>query len=129
MVVTADAGRETVLCLNGTPGARCAERPTRQHRVELELPAVEIAMAENAMPLPGAATEQPRVTEEVYEANGARLTVEGRGGEKVEFRLRRNGTNPRVTVDGAEQIGDAFEVVLPAGDGFVTRKVAIKWFG
>ncbi len=127
MIVTADAGHETVLCLNGGASASCEEKPARQHRAEIALPAVEIGMAAQPLPLPGAATRRARVTDEVYEADGAHLTVEGEGGAVIEFALRRNVPSAHVRMDGAAQTGDLLRVVLPPGDGFITKTVEIGW--
>ena len=127
MVVMADAGRPTVLCFNLAAGKACGEKAAQEHRVELPLPAVEVGRLNQTMPLPGAATEQARVIDEVYEANGARLTIEAMGGSVVGLVVRRNVASARVTVDGVMQTGDALTVPMPAGDGFVTRKVAIGW--
>lgn len=127
MAVVANAGRETVLCLNLAAGKMCGERAAREHRVELPLPMVEIGMGAQGLPLPGAATEQARVTDESYDANGARLTIEASGGQVVELQVRRNGPSARVVMDGVAQTGDVLRVRMPAGEGFVTRKVAIGW--
>ena len=127
MVVVATAARETVLCLNLPEGKTCGERAAREHRVEMPLAAVEIEMAAQPMPLPGDATEQARVTDESYDAHGARLTVEAQGGSVVEVFVRRNSAAARVVVDGVAQTGDAVRLVMPAGDGFVSRKVVMGW--
>ncbi len=127
MVVTARGEREAVLCLNLAGGKTCGERAAREHRVELPLPKVEIGMMAQGLPLPGAATEQARVTDESYDAGGARLTIEAMGGSVVELQVRRNGPSARVVIDGAAQTGDVLRVTMPAGEGFVTRKVAIGW--
>ena len=127
MVAMADAGRDTVLCLNGSATEQCRQPAMREHRVEIALPALELSMMEQPMPLPGAATEQPRVTDEVYEANGARLTVEAMGGSVVELSVRRNVAGTRLRMDGVTQTGDVVRVTMPAGEGFVTRKVVMGW--
>ena len=127
LVVLAATDHETVLCVNGRVAEVCLGKAAREHRAEMALPAVEIGMAVQSLPLPGAATEQPRVTDEVYRADGARLTIEGRGGETVELAVRRNGAAARVRMDDAVQTGDVLRVELPAGEGFVTRTVEIGW--
>lgn len=127
MVVTARGERDAVLCLSLPEGKTCGERAAREHRVELPLPRVEIGMAAQGLPLPGAATEQARVTDESYDANGARLTVEGMGGSVVELSVRRNVASSRVVMDGVAQMGDVLRVTMPAGEGFVTRKVVVGW--
>ncbi len=127
MVVVARSDRETVLCLNLAGGKTCAERAAREHRTELLLPRVEVGMAAQRSPLPGAATEQARVTDESYDDNGTRLTIEAMSGSVVELMLRRNVSAARVNLDGAVQTGDVLRVQMPTGDGFVTRKVVIGW--
>jgi len=127
MVVTVRGERDAVLCMNLAEGKRCGERAAREHRVELPLPTVEIGMAAQGLPLPGAATEQARVTDESYDAGGARLTIQAMGGSVVELQVRRNVPSARVVMDGAAQTGDVLRVTMPAGEGYVTRKVAIGW--
>jgi len=127
MVVVARGERDAVLCMNLAEGKTCGERAAREHRLELPLPTVEIGMAAQGLPLPGAATEQARVTDESYDAGGARLTIEAMGGSVVELQVRRNVPAARVVMDGAAQTGDVLRVTMPAGEGFVTRKVAIGW--
>ena len=127
MIVTAAAGRDTVLCINEPALTSCVGKATREHRSEVPLPVVELGMAAPLAPLPGSATEQPRVVDEVYEANRAKLTIEGRAGAAVELQVRRNQTGVRVRMDNAPQTGDVLRVTLPAGDGFVTRTVEVEW--
>ena len=129
MTVVADAGHATVLCLNGT--GLCREAAAREHRASVALPAVEVELPWEGLPLPGARTERARVVDEVYEATGARLVVEGRGGDEVVLRVRRNDPGMRlgvrVEVRGAELRGDEVRVRLPAGDGFVRQTVEMGW--
>jgi hypothetical protein len=127
MVVTVAGERESVLCLNLKASAPCTERAAKVHRVELPLPAVEMELIPQGLPMPGSATAQARVTDEVYEAGGAKLTLEAIGGSTVKLVLRRNDARMRVNVDGVAQRGDAVAVVMPAGDGFVSRNVQIRW--
>ena len=127
MVVIAESGKETVLCLNAPGAGRCKEKAAGQHRTERSLPPVEVGMAAQPMPLPGAATEQPRVTDEVYEANGARLTIEGQGRAAVELLVRRNQPSINVRLDGVSQTADTLRIELPAGTGLVSRTVQIAW--
>ncbi len=127
MVIVARAKRETVLCMNLSAGATCKEAAVMEHRLELPLAAVEVGRPAQAMPLPGAQTEQARVTEESYDANGARLTVEAKGGSVVDLVVRRQDASTRVMLDGVVQPTDEMRVRMPDGDGFVTKKVVIEW--
>ena len=126
LTIVADAGRETMLCLNGAGADVCKERPVREHRVTVALPAVELELRPET-PQTGASTEQTRVVDEAYTERGARLTIEGRGGTDVDLALRRNVPGARVQVDGAAVNGEMVRILLPASEGFVTKTVQIGW--
>ena len=121
--------KATVLCLNPSEDAVCAEKPVHEHRIELELPVVELSLADPGLPETGSVTMQSRVVSEVRDAKSLTMVVEGMAGAVVEFVLRRNVSGVRIEVEGGEVVeGKAVKVKLPAGgEGVVRQRVVIRW--
>ncbi|HEY4354578.1 MAG TPA: glycogen debranching protein [Acidobacteriaceae bacterium] len=128
--VTATSEAPTVLCLldilDLDDVKPCAEPAKRVHRFQKPLPGVEVEVAKEGLPEPGAETHQAHVTGEVYEPHALALTLEGQPGETVRLKLRRNTRNP-LQAEGAEIEGDTMQVTLPPGSGWVSRQVKMTW--
>jgi glycogen debranching enzyme len=135
LLATVRSARETVLCLSGESGAaigECHERASAVRTVSLPLPPVEVSLDGQELPEAGAATRQPRVIEESYEAGGLTLSIEGIAGTTAELSLRRNSAQVQrksagLKVDGAELAGDKLKVTFQQGSGFVSRQIHISW--
>ena len=133
LVVTATSEKPSVLCLRAEEAVPatsldCHEAPATVHRIELPLPPVEINLPASPLPTPGSDTAQPRVLEEKHEARSAEVTVEALAGSTVALALRRNGQSAKAphSSDGA-LTGDQLVVHLPAGEGYVQKRVTVSW--
>ncbi len=134
LLATVRSAQETVLCLTAQATVSvCHDRAAAEHTLSLPLPAVEVSLDGQELPEAGAATRQPRVIEESYQAESLALTLEGLGGTTAELSLRRNSErlqgkgDASVKVEGAERVGDKLKVAFPAGTGFVSQRIRISW--
>jgi glycogen debranching enzyme len=132
LLATVSSAQLTVLCLN-SQNETCHDRSTTTRTVLLQLPPVEVSLAQQQLPEAGSPTSQPRIIDESYKNKDLSLTIEGVAGTTVDLFLRTNTfspTNKRATdikVEGAERFGDKLQVNLPQGSGFVTQNVRISW--
>jgi hypothetical protein len=94
--------------------------------LRVPLPAFEVSIG-HGLPLPGARTEQMKVLEETADAHSLRLELEGMAGSESVLRLRRNDGAAQVKVEGAELQADTLHVHFPAGSGYVSQTVTLRW--
>jgi glycogen debranching enzyme len=94
--------------------------------LRVPLPAFEVSIG-HGLPLPGARTAQMKVLEEMTDAHSLRLELEGMAGSESVLRLRRNDGAARVQVEGAELQADTLHVHFPAGSGYVSQTVTLRW--
>jgi len=137
LLATVRSSKETVLCLNPQATAQadvvCHDHAATVRTISLPLPPIEVSLAEQSLPQPGAATSQPRVIEESYRAGNLMLVIEGIAGTTVNLSLRTNASRMSgkgasdIKVDGAERGGDKLRVTFPRGSGFVSQQVHISW--
>jgi hypothetical protein len=119
--------------------------------VILPLPAVEIGDLEEAPPIPGSRTIQPRIVSEEWGVNKVKLSIDGIAGSEAHCAVRRHKlVNPRPHVDGGlsseadnahpgvslSAIDTAFrdpslpflmEFHFPPGEGWKTITVTLSW--
>jgi glycogen debranching enzyme len=130
LLVTASSDRATVLCLRSavdlSGAAPCRDAASREHRLAIALPAVELELGPMALPVPGADTRQPRIVDEQYAPGDATVVVEGEAGSIVELKLQRNRAVTPV-VEGGSLSGDRVVVKMPAGNGFVRTNLKVSW--
>ncbi len=133
LIVTATSAAATRLCLRSDaelpPAPRTCEEPAGLvHRLEEPLPALELALPNRALPLPGSQTAQPRIVSEHNGAHTASVTVEALAGSAVTLNLYRNGEEARSakTKDGI-LAGNRISITMPPGTGFVGKAVSITW--
>ncbi len=129
MRVTATGAAPTVLCLvaaEAVPAAECGRPAAVTHAVAVPLPGVEVSLAVGGLPLPGATTEEPHVVAESYAMAETAVELEALAGTEVTLQLRRNGVGAVRSPDG-ELRGDELRVTMPAGTGWVRRRVVVRW--
>ena len=90
------------------------------------LPAVEVAIP-HGLPARGSQTTQMKVLSATNEARSLRLELESLGGSEVEMKLKRNEAGVSVRAEGATVDGDTLRVRFPAGEGYRTRVVMLRW--
>jgi hypothetical protein len=85
--------------------------------------------AVNPPPEPGLQTQQMKVLEESYSANGLTLLLEAGGGSIQEIPLRFNSASrPHLKVNGASLQENILRITFPAGSGYQKQKVLINPF-
>lgn len=108
------------------PGARVEGGALR-----LPLSPVEVKM-DQALPAFGSETRQMKVLDERTEAHAVKLTLAAHGGSRQTLWLRENAAGLKVRSQDAEigPLRDGLRLItvsFPAGDGYVTKDVAIGW--
>jgi hypothetical protein len=69
-----------------------------------------------------------KILEEAYAGNQLTLKLESPAGSHRKLPLRRNGiVAGKVRVEGAQLDGDAITVNFPAGEGYTSQQVVIRW--
>ena len=108
------------------PGAR-----VEGARIHLPLPAVEVAI-EQPQPELGADTTQLKVMDEVHQAHGCTLEVEGLGGRSYTLAVRENLPVPGLHVEGA-QLGELYQgmrtmtIHFDGGAGYQRKSIHLSW--
>lgn len=129
--VTAVSQQPTVLCMReqelGQEDAVCREAPAKEHLLNVPLAAVELELQGEGPLDIGEETSRARVIAEKYGAHTVELTVEGRGGDAVEFLVRQNRKAPLLRSDKGVMQHDRLKLKLPDGAGFVTDTITISW--
>lgn len=90
------------------------------------LPAFEVAIG-RGLPLPGARTAQMKVLDEMVGAHSLRLELEGMAGTEDVLKVRRNDAGAQLRVEGAEVVPEGVRVQFPAGSGYVSQTVTLRW--
>ncbi len=93
--------------------------------LRVPLPGVEVSVG-HGLPLPGRRTAQMKVLNETLNGRAMRLEVEGIGGTKGQFKIRRNGQVQRVMAEGGEMKGDQLLVKFE-GSGYTRCVVTLRW--
>ncbi|MGI8992634.1 MAG: amylo-alpha-1,6-glucosidase [Bryobacteraceae bacterium] len=120
LIIEATSGEPQMLCLNTE--SSCTS--DRNHRAELNLPAVEMELP-HALPNAGAATRQSKVLSQIEQERSAIFELEGQGGESLEVPLRLNREN--VKVSGGAIVSGKLRLEFPAGEGYRIRKTTFTW--
>ncbi|SEF70779.1 hypothetical protein SAMN05421819_0893 [Bryocella elongata] len=94
--------------------------------LRVPLPAVTFELP-HGLPLRGARTAQPKVLSEQYSDHRYDVEFEGLAGTEMTLRIVRNDPGVKLSVDGAALDGDTLTVRFPAGGGYVSRKVSLRW--
>jgi glycogen debranching enzyme len=119
-----------VLCVDtqvGFEDTDCKEVAASTHLMRIKLPGVEVGMADDQSE-PGERTHELKVVNEVYGARELNLRLESPAGTRHELPLRLNGIQPsRVRVEGARIDGGRLIVQFPAGSGYASQQVMIRW--
>ena len=131
--VTATTRAPVVLCLSAAEAIAsqlppCTTAPATRHEMDLPLPAIELSLAAEHTPIPGATTTQPHIVEESYSAQATAITVQAPAGSTMNLEVRRNGTAAAKahTADG-HLSGSDLRVTVPAGSGWTEQQVRIEW--
>jgi glycogen debranching enzyme len=111
--------------VEGVP-VRIVGAPPGESILRVPLPEVEVSVG-HGLPSRGARTTQMKVLSEKIEGRSMRLELEGVARSQTSLRLRRNDRSVRVTVEGAEQVGDNLRVSFGPGNGYVTQVVIVRW--
>ena len=111
--------------LSGAP-VHFAGPPSNADTLRLPLPAFEVAIS-HGLPLPGARTLQMKILDEASDARSLRLDIEGIAGSEAVLQLRRNDAAAHLQVDGADLVSDTLQVHFPAGSGYVSQTVTLRW--
>ena len=91
---------------------------------EIDLPAIELELS-HALPAPGSITSQPKVLRQEMHERSADFEIEGQGGTVVDAFLRLN--RERVSILGAERMGDKLRIAFPAGEGYRSQTIRFSW--
>jgi glycogen debranching enzyme len=120
--VTKDA--ETLCLTSGPLSTKSCDAAAKSHTMNVPLPAVELAIPAQP-PNPGDRTLQLKVLSEHVSERGAVFAFEAQAGSVYDLPLRMNraGTG----IEGAQARGGKLHLEFPAGQGYVTKKVAFKW--
>ncbi|HLH06811.1 MAG TPA: hypothetical protein VKW78_06225 [Terriglobales bacterium] len=116
-----------VLCLDPEPvvtTSNCARPVTTRVTTELKLPAVEVGWP-TSLPFPGAITSHPKVLEQVT-SNGMTLLLAAPGGTVLDLPIRFN-RQVKLAIEGAQQEGGVLRISFPHGNGYVQRRVELRW--
>ncbi len=109
-------------------GPTCTTAPARAHTLMLPLAPVELSLQSVNLPSPGAETAQPHVLGEEHTGHSLSLIVEAPAGSSVTFHVTRNGTAAaRLFVNGGSLVGDAINVTLPQGSGWMQQRMTLRW--
>ena len=69
-----------------------------------------------------------KVIGETYGARELTLELEAQAGTRRELQIRRNGVaSNAVRAEGGRLSGDKLGVQFPAGGGYVSQQVVIRW--
>ena len=98
-------------------GAESASVPT---------PAAEVYMP-HGLPVRGSRTAQPKVLDESFTSNALHLEIEGLAGSETSLKLVAHASPLRPRVEGAELDGDQLHIHFPAGTGYTTQTVTVRW--
>lgn len=121
--------RPESLCIDtaGLVDLPCQSPPALEARAQIVLPPVEIVIPPE-IPAPGAESKGVRVMEERLLADRLTLTLESPAGSTRQMQLRLNELDPAtLRVSGATLRKDMLEVSFPAGTGYTTQQVEIRW--
>jgi hypothetical protein len=100
--------------------------------LRVPLPAVEAGYPQ-ALPEPGATTQQMKVLDQQYSGNALTLRLAGMAGSHQIIDLRVNDPRAKVHIEGAgtvEQPGSSLRFVqidFGTGDGYVEKTVRFTW--
>jgi glycogen debranching enzyme len=101
-------------------------------QLSIPLPAVEAGYG-HALPEPGATTQQMKVLDQQYSANGLTLRLAGAAGSHQTIDLRVNDPRAKIHVEGAAMPQQNSSSLLPveidfgAGGGYVEKTVKFTW--
>ncbi len=90
------------------------------------LPGVEVEIP-HGLPLRGARTAQLKVIGEEISARSIRLEIEGMGGSEAALTFVRNDSSAKPRAEGGDVVGDQLHVHFPAGEGYVTQTIILRW--
>jgi len=132
LVVDVSSVTPTVLCVDAHETlTACAEQPAREHVVRLPLPAVEVNVVDEPVTRQGDRSQAMHVLEQKSEPHLMKLTLEAPAGSehtlKVRYNVPAGAATPSVRANGAEMQGDVLKVRAPAGDGYQTMSVSLRW--
>ncbi|GAC1647039.1 MAG: hypothetical protein NVS9B15_05480 [Acidobacteriaceae bacterium] len=94
--------------------------------VSVPTPAVEVCMP-HGLPVRGSRTTQPKVLDESSTSNSLHLEIEGSAGSETTLKLVTHTPALRLRVEGAELAGDQLHIRFPAGAGYTTQTVTVRW--
>ncbi|MGA7158626.1 MAG: hypothetical protein WBY53_17400 [Acidobacteriaceae bacterium] len=94
--------------------------------MRVPLPAFEVAIG-RGLPQPGARTAQMKVFDETVGAHSLQLELEGLAGTEDVLKVRRNDAGAHLRVEGAEVVPEGVRVKFPAGGGYVSQTVTLRW--
>ena len=134
MTIDAVSRDKQTLCLvlansNPQPGKpeqkKCTQARSFHHTTQVSLPALEVEVPAE-QPSPGSTTQQIKVVER-YSSHQLSLELEAPADTTHHLPLRFNGRKRKLSVVGAVREGDTLRVSLPAGSGYKSRKIQIRW--
>jgi len=119
-----------VLCIDTQAAfndSDCNEQAAVTHSSRIKLPPIEVGLPTDA-PAPGNRTQGMKVVEESYGPRELRLKLESPEGTRKELPVRLNGIPiSSVRVEGGKLNGDRLAVQFPAGAGFTSQQITIRW--
>ncbi len=118
LTVEASSSDAQLLCLTG--GADCVPASARTHRIELNLPAFEVAVP-HSLPVAGS----PTMFAKILSQSESEFIVEGQAGTAadIDIRFRR----PPIQISGAILQGGKVLVGFPKGSGYQRVTVRFQW--
>lgn len=130
LVMTVRSSEAVVLCVDTQPQfdeTECKTPPRDVHVATLKLPGVEVGFPDQEL-LPGDRTHGVKVLEESYAGSQLTLNLQGISGTQSELPIRLNNIALNtVHVEGARIENDKLVVTFPAGQGYRSQPVAIRW--
>ncbi len=94
--------------------------------IRVPLPGVEVSIPDG-LPARGARTAQLKVIDEVITAHSLHMELEGIAGSELTLTLFRNEASARPRAEGGDIEGDQLHIHFPAGSGYVTQSVTLRW--
>ncbi len=125
--VEARSEKPTLLCLTTSAAiADCNEPASAVHKILLPLPPVEVDYAVS-LPGEGERSAAMHFLHQSGDAHSLTLDLEAAAGSTQVLILQKNRAAAHVQAEGGEVRDDRLIVRFPAGDGYVSHRLTLRW--